>query len=111
MIRRKYNEIFRLKKMLEEDAIPFCFMMMLGGFHLIYPAEGAVICSVIEHDGSYGRDQDLLEIQGLMTQGEMEDSGDTVLGYLSAENVFNRIKRQYRSSAKKNNRKELTHEN
>ena len=99
--RRKYNEILHLKKMLKESGIPFEFTDLFGGYHIVYPGEGLTVCSVIEHDVSYGRDQDLLEIQGLMTKKEMQDSGDTVLGYLSAENVFKRIERHYRSGAKK----------
>ena len=51
------------------------------------------ICSVISH--GYGSEEGLLEIQGLMTDEEIEKSGSYVLGYLTAENVFERIKNHY----------------
>lgn len=88
-MKRKYNEIFKLKDMLEKAKIPFNFSELHGGYHIVYPADGGkCICSVIEHDGSYGREKDLLEIQGLMTKEELEETQDTVFGYLTAENVF-----------------------
>lgn len=92
---RKYNEILILKKMLEEAKIPFVFeeVLSLGGYHIIYSDEVGQVCSVIEHYGSYGHKDDLLEIMGLLTEEEKEY--DEVVGYLSAENVFNRIKKHY----------------
>jgi hypothetical protein len=99
----KYNEIFRLKEMLEKAEIPFEFGEYMGGYHLCYPKKNDPdcveketfdrVCSVIEHDGSYGREQDLLEIMGLLTDKELQN--DDVVGYLSAENVFERIKKHY----------------
>ena len=75
----------------------------MGGYHLCYPKNNDpdcveketfdIVCSVIEHDGSYGREQDLLEIMGLLTDEEYEH--DEVVGFLSAENVFERIKKHY----------------
>ena len=52
--------------------------------------------SVIEHEFSYGNEKDLLEISGLMTEKEEKETQDTVLGYLTAENVFERIKKHYK---------------
>jgi hypothetical protein len=94
----KFTEIFRLKKMLEEAKIPFRFSENFhGGFHIVYSFEGKEICSVIEHDFSYGREKDLLEIRGLMTEQEMKEEQDTVLGYLTADNVFERINMHWTS--------------
>lgn len=87
----KYNEILRLKEMLIQQKIPFDFSEFHGGYHICYPNKDNVICSVIEHDGSYGREDDKLEIQGLLTEQELEETDDTVLGYLTAEDVFARI--------------------
>ena len=82
--------------MLESAKIPFDFSELHGGYHIVYPSDGSeYICSVIEHDGSYGRTKDLLEIQGLMTKEELEETQDTVLGYLTAEDVFQRIKKHW----------------
>ena len=97
-MKRKYNEIFKLKDMLERAKIPFKFSELMGGYHIVYPADGGeCICSVIEHDGSYGREKDLVEIQGLMTKEELEETQDTVLGYLTAEDVFQRIKKHWKN--------------
>lgn len=90
----KYTEIFRLKKMLEDANIPFEFLWHgdLMGFQICYPATGDKrVCSVIEHSFSYGNEDNLLEICGLLTEEEAEV--DSVLGYLSADNVFERIKK------------------
>lgn len=96
-MKRKYNEIFKLKDMLERAKIQFKFSELMGGYHIVYLEDGGeCVCSVIEHDGSYGREKDLLEIQGLMTKEELEETQDTVLGYLTAENVFQRIKKHWK---------------
>lgn len=114
----EYKEIFRIKKMLEEANIPFKFTDDL--FHIkdivlkdtvsniiyfrkYYPsyqikiykngAKEERICDVIQHCGSYGNQQDLLEIMGGLTEEEQEN--DSVLGYLTAEEVFKRFKQCY----------------
>lgn len=95
-MKRKYNEIFKLKDILESAKIPFDFSELHGGYHIVYPEGGGeCICSVIEHDYSYGREKDLLEIQGLMTKEELEETQDIILGYLTAEEVFQRIKNHW----------------
>lgn len=92
----KYTEIIRLRKMLEEADIPFRIKEYQNGYHL--HSDGFTVdsfntgWSVIEHDGSYGRERNLLEISGgLMTKEEMDREGDEVLGWLTAEDVFRRI--------------------
>ena len=88
-----YTEILKLKKMLEKVNIPFEWdENHFDGFHLIYSSEGKTICSVVEFNGSYGACCDLLEIMGLMTEEEKQETEDDVLGWLTAEDVFNRIK-------------------
>lgn len=98
-----YREILRLKKMLEDAHVQFKFRKQQNGGH-IYSVDFDYDCnkgwSVIEHDGSYGRERDLLEISaGLMTEEERLVEDDDVLGYLTAEQVFARIldfeKRRY----------------
>ena len=56
------------------------------------PGMGA-ICSVIAI--GHGSSEGLLEISGLMTEEEMNKVHDTILGYLTAEDVFARIKTHY----------------
>lgn len=89
---KSYDEIFKLEAMLKEAQIPFVFKRHPGmnGFQICYPTYGRErICSVILHNGSYGREQGLLEIMGLLMPWE---DGDDVLGYLTADDVFERIK-------------------
>lgn len=89
----KYNEIFKLKAMLEENQIPFEWIEhddFRNGYQICYPEKGKKrVCSVIEHSFSYGNEKDLLEIQGLLTADEEEC--DSVLGNLTADDVFQRI--------------------
>lgn len=100
----KFTEIYKLKEMLEIAKIPFVFtdrsveavMYKMPNLHLEYPVSGITkgrVCSVIQSTISYGRESDLLEIQGLLTEEEMEC--DSVAGYLTAENVFSRIYKHY----------------
>ena len=65
--------------------------------HLIaYSDKGErCVCSVIEFCYSFGGRKDLLEIMGLMTDVEMLEEQDNVLGSLTAENVFSRIQKHY----------------
>lgn len=112
----EYKEIFRLKKMLEEANIPFEFTDDLfhvknkvsrGGldyirFNSFYPAYQIKIykngtkediCDVVQNCISYCNKQDLLEIMGGLT--EEERWLDSVLGGLTAEEVFKRFKQCY----------------
>ena len=91
------KEIFRLKEMLEKENIPFEFIERkeVEGYQLAYPRFSKIkesnecVCSVIQHIYSYGNDVNLLEIWEL--------AKDDVEGYLSAEDVFERIKRHYKA--------------
>ena len=71
----KYKEIFKLKRMLEKANIPFEF----------------IEC--------FGYDKRLLsaypDIMGLLTPWERYHHGDSVIGWLTAENVFKRIKKDW----------------
>ncbi|WP_443735879.1 hypothetical protein [Treponema sp.] len=95
-MKTKYREIIKLKEMLEMANIPFCFSGLLNGYHIVYRDKGdEFICAVIEHDYSYGHEKDLLEIMGLVTKKEERKTQDNVLGYLTANNVYQRIKKHY----------------
>lgn len=98
----KELEILKLKKMLEEAKIPFTFIDdMFRGYKkpsyqiVIYDKRDnkTKLCDVIYHFGSYGYDQNRLEIMGALTEEERED--DSVLGYLTADEVFKRFKYCY----------------
>ena len=97
----RYSEIFVLKNMLTSAKIPFVFVERddVLGYQICYPGypdKGkSCVCSVIEHQYSYGNEKDLLEIQGLLTSDEEKRENDSVLGYLSAADVFERINQHY----------------
>lgn len=112
---KKYKEIFKLKRMLEKENIPFEWTECFGypeseikklreiapdiseHYQICYPCkdDGKRWISVIEGFGTYGSEQDRLEIMGGFTPWEKYDNGDSVIGYLTANNVFERIKRNY----------------
>lgn len=103
----KYTEILKLKRMLEEANIPFTFTddywrvkewvendtglaQIYRDQYPAYQIRLGTLADVVEHNGSYGQEKDLLEIMGGLTEEEMEY--DRVLGYLTAEEVFKRFK-------------------
>lgn len=95
----KQLEILKLKEMLEKANIPFTFTDdMYGGYKkpsyqiVIYNKidNKTRLCDAIYHFGSYGYEQGLLEIMGALTEKERDD--DSVLGYLTADEVFKRFK-------------------
>ena len=86
----EYKEIFVLKEMLEKEKIPFDFLKPNENWYQIYyPAynNGRYVCSVTQSSFSYGGNTDLLEIMGL------QGTGNYVEGWLSAQNVYERIKK------------------
>ena len=96
----KYTEIFRLRDMLDSAGIEylytdesFCLVNTpYEHYHIevFNPNNHKRIISVIEGNGSYGREQNLLEIMGCLTPEEAENG--SVAGWLTAEDVFERIK-------------------
>lgn len=91
-----YQEIFRLRAMLEADHIPFMMTNLYDGWKIGYPAVswlGDEVCSVVEHFFSYGHEADRLEIMGLTTDAE-----DEVRGWLTAKEVYLRIVSHYQNT-------------
>jgi hypothetical protein len=115
----KYNEIFKLKKMLEDANIPFKFeehemtdvvKSDNGGYDIVREKGYQIIVyltdeeninkavDAVEHKYSYGNKNDLLEIMGGLTKeegGSNDMTHQSVLGYLTAEEVFKRFKYCY----------------
>lgn len=73
--------------------IPHTYKEIFDGWQICYPQTDGLIMDAIQHFGSYGGDNNKLEIQGLLTDSKAEI--DSVLGWLTAENVFNRIEKHY----------------
>ena len=88
-----YKEISKLAEMLSDTDIPHTIVRLFDGWQIGYPIlprDGDCVCSVIQHHISYGSEYDLLEIEGLLTPEE--GHFDEVVGNLTAEDVFERIK-------------------
>ena len=93
-----YREILKLHDMLETAKIPHRFHPHFDGYQILYPLVAAApdsVCSVVEFFGSYGMEDDKLEIMGLLTEEEEDDS--CVQGWLTAENVFSRIEAHWKA--------------
>lgn len=90
-----YQEILKLDRMLTDASIPHTLDRLFDGWQVCYPAreQPELVMDAIEHYGSYGKDEDKLEIMGLLTPDEEEH--DSVLGYLTAEDVFERIRKHH----------------
>ena len=90
-----YQEILKLDRMLTDASIPHTLDRLFDGWRVCYPTreEPELVMDAIEHYGSYGKDEDKLEIMGLLTPDEEEH--DSVLGYLTAEDVFERIRKHH----------------
>lgn len=97
-VNNDYKEILELVRMLVKEKIKFDGRRLFDGWQIEYPSHENRVCSVIEHFGSYGNEEDKLEIMGLLTEDEEEQ--DSVLGFLSADEVFERIYNHWRESAK-----------
>ena len=117
MYAKPCKEIFKLKRMLEKANIPFDYIENFGydprlksvypdimeHYHICYPSSGDDrVISVVEGLGTYGREQDRLEIMGGLTPYEQFEYGpDGPIGFLTAKNVFRRIKKDYDERLKK----------
>ena len=126
-MKTKYKEIFKLKKMLENADIPFDWIEGWGyndeliralkkefadssidRYQICYPkgsfhSDKKRWISVVQGFGTYGAEQDKLEIMGGFTPSEKffeECHDDSVKGYLTARNVFNRIKNHWEGELK-----------
>lgn len=90
----KYTEILKLHRKLKEANIPHDLHKSFDGWQICYPSAKDCKCSVIEHSFSYGNEDNRLEIMGLLT--EEEQKHNCVVGWLTAVNVFRRIKKDYK---------------
>lgn len=85
------TEMEKLAAILVANNIPFQTCNCWGTPQICYPNSEHRVCDAICHSGSYGGSKGLLEIMGLVP----EEVGDTVEGYLTAENVAERIIKHY----------------
>lgn len=93
-----YTEMNNLRDMLTLADIPYEVIVHMGGYCLRYPSTAECVCSAILHAHSYGAFVGQIEINGLLTPEEAEES--PVLGYLTGADVFGRIARHWKEQNK-----------
>lgn len=95
-----YKEIQVLHSLLEKENISHTMKEMYDGWQICYPSDenNKYVMDAIEHFGSYGCEEDLIEIMGLLTPDE--EACDSVIGHLTANEVFERIKQHWESVGK-----------
>ena len=88
------NEMSKLIALLENAHVPYeTRPHWFDTIQIGYPNFENTVCDVVCFRGSYGYEQGLLEIMGLVDE---EEVGDTVEGYLTATEIFQRIYDDYR---------------
>lgn len=85
-------EMQKLIVLLAKANIPFEITIHYDSLQVWYPSKKDVVCDAICHSFSYGHEQGLLEIMGLVDE---EKVGDSVEGWLTAKEVFCRIFKHY----------------
>lgn len=92
------SEMEKLEKMLKDAGIPYeVACTSFGEPQIIYPNSKDKVCDAICQHGSYGYEDGLLEIMGLVDE---EEIGDVVEGWLTADEVFKRIKKHWEEHKK-----------
>lgn len=86
---KKEMEKLIVDLMILEIPYEVTFQSLTGTKQVWYPSKNNAKMDVICHQYSLGGDEGLLEIMGLLTEEEQEC--DSVVGYLTAENVLARI--------------------
>lgn len=89
------SELFYLLGLLEGDGVPYEIEFLYGGIHIGYPVldPDYIACSVVLHRFSYGHEDGLFEIMGLLTEEEQKHDG--VVGSLSAYDVYKRLREDW----------------
>ena len=92
-----YQEILKLDSMLTEAKVPHKLTRLFDGWQVCYPDDDPHIrvCDAIEHRGSYGVGGDMLELMGLLSEDEMRL--DSVKGWMTAQEVFDRVIEHFKS--------------
>lgn len=93
-----FTEILKLKRMLEDAAIDFEFKYLNGGYQVLLTEGKIPFLSAVTSIASYGRERGLIEIMGLLEDEELEEN--SVVGWIDAENVFQRIMKHFQNKSK-----------
>lgn len=91
------TELEKLREMLDKAKIPYVndSDTLTSIDRIKYPNKKNFVCSAICGPYTYGGEHGQIEIMGLLTPEEEEC--DSVAGYLTADDVFQRIKKDYES--------------
>lgn len=92
-----YTSIIKLSDMLIKAEIPHTLRPFVDGYQVIINLPYGRRIDAVEFSGSYGYEENLIEIQGAITLEELEN--DSVLGHLTAEEVFKRFKQCYQNKS------------
>lgn len=85
-----YKSIIVLEYFLKQRGIPYEMTRLMDGWKIAYPNENDCVFDVIEHRGSYGKTQDLMEAYG--------DGIEDVEGFMDIETAlshFERVHKKY----------------
>lgn len=77
----QYKSILEVDKRLTEEGIPHELLRLMDGWKIAYPSQDDCKFDVIEHRGSYGHENDLMEAMG-------EDLNDYVEGHVDVERAL-----------------------
>ena len=93
------TEMEKLINKLAKADIPYELTVqpVTNSIQVWYPTQENPVCDVICHEYSYGGKDGLLEIMGLVDETKTEDS---VEGYLTADEIFERIAKHHRTHKK-----------
>ena len=101
-LNRSYNEILKLNTMLDIAKIPHMIRRLDDGWQVIYTPyypNDSWVADAIETRYSYGVEDDFLELAGrLLTEEELKQ--DSVVGGLTAKDVFERISKHWEEHKK-----------
>jgi len=86
------TEMEKLINLMDDAGIPYDVRTLWGGPQILYPNTDNCICDAVCHSFSYGHQEGLLEIMGLVDE---EEVGDSVEGWLTGKQVFDRIKKNW----------------
>ena len=85
-------ECLQLAAMCKNANIPYEIRQCWDGWQLCYPSSANPVSDAVCHSGSYGHEKGLLEIMGLVDE---EEVGDSVEGWLTAEQVFKKWQKHW----------------
>jgi hypothetical protein len=90
----KMTEMEKLINKLAKADIPYELTVLYDTIQVWYPSVKNNVADVVCHEWSMGNKDGLLEIMGLVDETK---TGDVVEGYLTADEIFERIAKHYRT--------------